>query len=202
VIGDVKMIDLRRKKSLDESFHSASLGSTMKLLEKDTDGDKVPDHFDCDPNDPKKQGVIHDVARSIGQKIRRKAVEIFVPKAGGLKTKAKESLTEQERIEDEAHKARMQERRKQAVEYAVAKERAKFQRKKAALNRGGGFKKRVAREARAVATVADGFLGTGGERKSYSPPAYRPMFEGRIGMSPPKTSVPKVKKKRRRRKKK
>lgn len=46
---------------VNEKTFNRILGTKNIKFNKDSDGDGVPNHLDCQPHNPRKQGVIHDI---------------------------------------------------------------------------------------------------------------------------------------------
>ena len=92
-----------------------------KFRMKDSDKDGVPDMLDCQPHNPKKQGIIHDIK----QKVR------------DIKQKKKEEGVERGVREEKAHQAAREEREKQAVKTAKYKEELRGEKARAYAKSGG-----------------------------------------------------------------
>ena len=91
-----------------------------KLL-KDSDGDKVPNVFDCDPDNPKKQGFIHDVKK----RLKERAAE-------------KKQISAAERdIKKKALAESLRTRRDEEIQTARFKEQQRAKQQRAKIAKGG-----------------------------------------------------------------
>jgi len=88
-------------------------------LIKDTDKDGIANIYDCSPNDPNKQGWIHNVGAAIAEKVGAKGMA--------------ESIRERGTQVDETRELAKQERYKQEKETAVYKESVKAESQRKAI---------------------------------------------------------------------
>lgn len=140
-----------------------NLQYSLKNVAKDSDRDGVPNAIDCNPDDPNKQGWVHDKWEQLKQKAQNR--------------RTVSALKREERYEREKpmREARETERQKQAIETARYKERIKGKRQRSQIKSGSGqFSNALAALSGAVTTTmprkkttrqASGgmntFLGTG-----------------------------------------
>lgn len=106
------------------SFRSPNVKGMMKLIGniprtpiyglKDSDRDGVINVMDCQPNNPRKQGFIHDAIK-----------------------RANERARERKEIREEARIAGVKEKRIQAIKTAEARERFRAERKREFIRKGG-----------------------------------------------------------------
>jgi len=82
---------------------------------KDSDGDKVPNVFDCEPYNKKKQGLIHRIGKGVAKKVLR----------GKTREEAVQSISRAEERAEAKAKARHEAR----LEYVEEREKAKYKKK-------------------------------------------------------------------------
>lgn len=105
------------------------LGTGRRL--KDSDGDGVSDIADCEPHNPKKQGLIHDVAKKTARKTLK----------GRFKHRAVKYIERKERESAEVKKVKIEERQKQRLETAKLREETRGQRARETIRKGGVVRK-------------------------------------------------------------
>lgn len=115
----------------------------LGLALKDTDKDGVPDGLDCQPRNPKKQGIIHTIGKRLAKKAGAKRTEKY------FKTKERESA-EWGAEKAEIRKQIRKEKYKAKVERATIRREERGKRYKEYL-RGGGLMGAVGRGAKAMA---------------------------------------------------
>lgn len=96
-----------------------------KFRMKDSDKDGVPNIWDCQPYNSKKQGIIHDIKEKISSKVE------------SIKQRRKEEGVERGVREEKAHQAAGEEREKQAVKTAKYKEELRGEKARSYAKSGG-----------------------------------------------------------------
>ncbi len=99
------------------------LGKPRRMRDSDKDG--VIDMLDCEPYNPKKQGILHDVGKWAARKVGVRKAERWIGEKG------KEA--------DEIKKVRSAERRKQRIETATYREKIAGERRRKYIKAGGFF---------------------------------------------------------------
>ncbi len=97
------------------------LGKTPQMRDSDKDG--VVDMLDCEPYNPKKQGIIHDVGKWAARKVGAK--------------KAERWIGEKEKESEEVSSVRKVERQKQRIETASYREKVAGERRRKYIKAGG-----------------------------------------------------------------
>ena len=95
---------------------------------RDSDGDGIKNIIDCEPYNPRKQGISHDIAKFAAEKTLR----------GKPREKALAEIERRRGVSDRAAEARREERETQIIKTAKFRETRRGERQRSYI-KGGGF---------------------------------------------------------------
>src|SRR3990172_5828743 len=124
------LYDKRIKQLRPVELHSPDVSKAVGGIErpwKDTDKDMVPNVFDCEPNNPNKQGIIHDVASKAGGYFKEKYRE--------YKEDRSKKREEKEELRQAEHEAYKEARKQTAKKYGSMRAQVEYDSKVRELKR-------------------------------------------------------------------
>jgi len=116
--------------ALDMKSFNAIVGKNkVPKTHKDNDKDGVMNMLDCEPNNPKKQGVIHNIGASIARGVGAKRTADRIEERGVALDQARDQARQEANVE----------RGEQRIETAVFRERERGRRARERIKGGGTF---------------------------------------------------------------